>query len=363
MILTRRKGKLMTLSLGRYSVALLSLVLGAAQSLADSSSSPAPQYRPQTTITDTISSWGSKDMAGLLTAWQQGFSKHHPEARYTSMMKGNETAQAALYTEAADLAFMDREILLIERHVLLRRKHHLPFEIVVAKGSYRGPDKAPALAVFVHKDNPIGRLTIQQLDGIFGDFRTGAWDNKFLWHPEFGRSAAANIRTWGQLGAKGEWANQPIQTYGYPGTSYSPLPGEVMTFRAKVMKGGDTWNPTLREYETGQKIAQALDKDRFGIGYASLADQTGSLKPIAIARAESGPYVELTKKSAGDGAYPLTRAAYVYIDHGPNEPLKPKVKEFLAFMLSEEGQRLVAQDGGYLPLSAQELREQLNKLK
>ena len=324
-----------------------------------------PQYKPEHKASEceTIRSWGSSDMAGLMKSWEEGFRKYQPGIQFVDTLKGTETAQAALYTNVADLGFMDREILMIERHVMLRRTHHLPFEITVATGSNDLPNKTFALAVFVHKNNPVSKLTLKQLDGIFGDQRTGAWDDKFRWHPELARSAAENIRTWGQLGLTGEWANKPIHVYGYPITIYSPFPGPMLFFRAKAFGGGDIWNSDLLEFENGEQITEALSKDRYGIAYTCLSYKTPLVKPVALAAADGGGYIDLTRQNVTSLTYPLTRSVYLYIDRDPDKPVDPKVKEFLRYILSREGQQAVANDGGYLPLTAAVVQEQLRKLE
>jgi phosphate transport system substrate-binding protein len=324
-----------------------------------------PQYIPQQQLKspEIMRSWGSPDMAGLMTSWEAGFEKYQPNIRFSDTLKGTETAQAALFTHVADLALMDREILTIERHVMFRREHHLPLEIMVATGSYDVAEKTFALAVLVSQDNPISRLTLSQLDGIFGDERTGAWDDKFIWHPEFARSANENIRTWGQLGATGAWAAKPIHVYGYPVTIYSPISGPMLSFRRYAFNGGDIWNPNLQEYEDGNHIVKALQDDKYGIAYTCLCNKTPSLKSVAIAASPQAPYIELTKGDVVSRKYPLSRSVYIYIDRAPGQPVDPKVKEFLTYVLSREGQLAVDKDGGYLPLTEDLVREQLQKLE
>ena len=342
---------------------LVALAVGAAMLMstgASADSASLPRYEPQQKIDDTLRSWGSKDMADLLQAWQKDFSRHHPQARYANTLKGTETAQAALYTEVADFALMDREILTLERHVMLRRKHAFPLELAVATGSADAANRSPALAVFVHKDNPLAGLTMQQVDGVFGEQRTGAWDDQFSWVPALGRSAEENLRRWGELGVQGEWADRPIQTYGYPVTNYSPLPGPMLSFRRAAFGGGDMWNANLAEYQTGAEITAALARDRFGIAYAPLTDANPSVRPIALAPAAGGAFVELTKQSVASRQYPLARSVYISI--APDQLSTPKVREFLRYVFSRDGQAVVAKQGGYLPLSPAVVQRQLQKL-
>ena len=318
-----------------------------------------PPYQPRESISDTIRSWGAKEMEPLLKSWEAGFKQHHPDVRFADVMKGSDTAQAALYADVADLGLMDRKILFVERHVMLRRKHRLPLEITVATGSSEAADRTFALAVLVHKDNPIAHLTLQQLDGVFGAQRTGAWDDKFRWQPQFARGADQDIRTWGQLGLTGEWADKPIQVYGYPITSYSIYPDPMLCFRAAVFHGADMWNPNLREYPEGADITRALAHDRYGIAYTGVAYGNADVKPIAIG-AEDGTWVTLSRETVASRKYPLTRSVYIYID--PAQLESPKVREFLTYVLSDEGQAVVARDRGYLPLTSAEASAQRQKL-
>jgi phosphate transport system substrate-binding protein len=261
------------------------------------------------------------------------------------------------------MAVMSRPILPLERHVMFRREHHLPLEIVVATGSADTADRTFALAILVGKDNPIASLTLAQLDGVFGDQRTGAWDEKFIWHPEAGRGADRNIRTWGQLGLTGAWADKPIHVYGYPVTIYSPISGPMLSFRKDVMQGGDIWNPDLKEDPDGTRIAKAVAADPYAIGYTCVCYKTDALKALPVAPRDGSAAVALTKANVASLRYPLHRSVYIYIDREPGQPVQPSVKEFLTYVLSREGQTAVAKGSGYLPLTPEAAREQLEKLQ
>lgn len=334
-------------------------------SLSAQSAAQRVPYQPETKLTspEILRSWGSTEMADLMRMWESAFARYQPEVRFVDKLKGTETAQAALFTHVADMALMGRPILPLERHVMFRREHHLPLEIMVATGSVDAEDKTFALAILVNKQNPLSGISLGQLDGIFGDQRTGAWDEQFIWHPEAGRGADRNLRTWGQLGLTGEWADKPIHVYGYPVTIYSPTSGPMLSFRKTVMQGGDIWNPDLQETPEGAKIAEAVSKDPYAIGYTCLCFQSGTVKALPVAGTDSSKAVALTKKNVADRTYPLSRAIYIYIDGAPGEPVDPKVKEFLTYVLSREGQDVVARSGNYLPLRPELAQEQLKKLQ
>jgi phosphate transport system substrate-binding protein len=217
--------------------------------------------------------------------------------------------------------------------------------------------------VFVHKDNPLSRLTLQQLDGIFGAQRSGGWQG-MEWSTDIARSDKDDIRTWGQLGLTGEWADQPIHPYGPPGL----YPGGMSFFQIKVMGGADSWAERLQEFADCKQMMDVMSKDRYAIAYTAMNYRTSAVKAVALAERQGGPYVESSRENVANGSYPLARSIYVYLPpDAPNgDPLvpqvDPKVKEFLRYILSRQGQQDVVREGDFLPLTANTLGEQLPKL-
>ncbi len=86
-------------------------------------------------------------------------------------------------------------------------------------------------------------------------------------------------------------------------------------------------------------------------------------KQLRLAASDNGPCYALTAQSAEAHTYPLLRTVDVALDRAPGRPMQPRVKEFLRFILSSEGQRIVVRDGAYLPLSAASLQEELERLQ
>ena len=171
------------------------------------------------------------------------------------------------------------------------------------------------------------------------------------------------------LGLTGEWANRPIHVYGY---SFNT--GMANFFRMTVLKHSDKWNPDLRDFDNGrtaggevinagQYVLDALAKDPNGIAYANVLFTNPSVKTLALAAMDGGPYVEPSKENAWRRAYPLTRFTTVFINRIPGKPVEPKVKEFLRYILSRDGMDAVVRDGAYLPLAQSMIDEQLRKLK
>ena len=333
----------------------LSLVPGAgAQQPAE-----AHAYVLDAQVSGTLRIWGhgnphAQYMGDLLRAWEEGFRKVQPQVRFENGMTGNASAIGGLFTGAADISFMDREIWATELDAFQQGTGHNPYSVAVATGSLARPNHAPALVIFVNRDNPLTRITLAQLDAIFGADH---------------RRSQGTVRTWGQLGLKGEWAAQRIHPYGY-----GILRRQSQYFEHEVLMGSQKWNCDLREFSTlrkkdgsilpaPQQILAALAKDRYGIAFATLEFDEPGVKSLAIAQKDGDAPVAPTQASVASRAYPLAQTLYAYIDRAPGKELDPSVKEFLAYVLSSQGQQILKQLHGYLPLTDAMVKQQREKLQ
>lgn len=329
-----------------------------------------PSYRPQHRVQGVIRQWGVNYIAdsGLVEEWERGFRAHHPEATFSDHLKSTILGAPGLYTGVADLAPMGRQLIWDELTAYQRETDSLPLEITFATGSYDVGGWTFALAVMVHKDNPLTQLSLPQLDGIFGAQRTGGWKG-LVWDTSIARGPERNIRTWGSLGLGGEWREQPINVYGYNLKFHFPD-----EFSKKVFGGGDKWNEALIEYANkaapdGSTLILAADqfmadlsRDRYGIAYGGAQSLTPETKVLAIAPDERSAAVELTLDNVQNRTYPLTRDVYYYVRREADGGVAPHLREFLRYVLSREGQEAVQADGKYLPLTAAAAAEQLAKL-
>jgi phosphate transport system substrate-binding protein len=329
-----------------------------------------PAYQPEHKVSGVIRNFGSP-LSGLLKKWEEGFAEYQPGVQFQDNLASGDAAIGGLETGVADLAPNGREVALTEFLSFYETfKHDGPLQIAVATGSYDVVGRSWAEIIFVNQDNPLSRVTMKQLDGIFGEARSGGWDG-YRWISAPARSASDNIRTWGQLGLTGEWAGKPINTYGYAPTGMSNF------FELKVFHGGTKWNPNYRQYaESDTKEAAEpsigshqmlldLSKDKYGIAWSGVGQAKGisNIKPLALASEEGGPYVSLTKQTVQNRTYPLTRSVFIDLDRAPGKPLEPKLKEFLMYILSRQGQEKVVEQGEYLPLTAEVVRAGRTKLE
>ena len=175
-----------------------------------STSAACRPTQPKEKVTGTIRLWGSNYIVDGKVGeyWEQEFQKFHPGVKFEYHMLTTRSAVPSLVFGVSDLG-ISRRVNTQELQLYQRYKNRDPLEIVLATGSYNVTGWNPGFGIVVSKDNPLTRITFDQLDGIFGAERTGGWIGTD-WHPEFARGPEKNIRTWGQLGLKGEWADKEI---------------------------------------------------------------------------------------------------------------------------------------------------------
>lgn len=316
-------------------VTTLSLLLGAAASAEQAIKlDPAlPAYQRVSGVSGTINSIGSDTMNNLMTLWAEGFAKVYPNVRVQVEGKGSSTAPAALIARTAQLGPMSRPMKETERDQFEAKFGYKPTEIKTA---------VDALAVYVHKDNPIASLTLPQVDAIFSKTRR-------LGYPQ-------SIDLWGQLGLTGAWQNRRISLYGRNSAS-----GTYGFFKEHALGGGD-FKDEVKEQPGSASVVQGVTEDVAGIGYSGIGYRTSGVKALTLASKEGAAPVEPSAEQVYKGSYPLARFLFIYINREPGRPLDPLVREFLRFVLSKEGQEIVVKDG-YLPLPAKVVNEERAKLE
>ena len=308
-----------------------------------------PVYSPHARVSGLVRVWGSPDDGPLIAALQTGFRRLQPAIRFEDSLHGPESTFAAVYMDVADIAFMAREIRVPLETMGFEWVHHYPpFEVEIANAGLGAAGGAARpgvdLAFFVNASNPLSCLSLRELDDIFAaDHRRGG----------------ADIRRWGQLRLAGEWASREIHVYG-------PAPDSISAeyIRRSVLAGTRKWNPGYRAVAGGWGgILGRVARDPAGIAFAPPLPGKSGVKALKLAANVSSSCQELTPRTAEERTYPLVRTIDVALDRAPGSTLSPGVREFLSFILSREGQRIIASDGVYLPLSAATVREQLGRLQ
>src|SRR5690606_18751910 len=109
-------------------------------------------------------------------------------------------------------------------------------------------------------------------------------------------------------------------------------------------------------------VVQGVAEDRYGIGYSGIGYRTSGVKPLALAATPGEPAVSTDAANVYAGTYPLARFLYVYVNQPPNTPTDPLVKQFLTYVLSQQGQAVVVKDG-YLPLTRKMVDQELGLIQ
>ncbi|MEJ8568431.1 PstS family phosphate ABC transporter substrate-binding protein [Elongatibacter sediminis] len=282
-----------------------------------------PDYQKVSGVSGNLSSVGSDTLANLMTLWAEEFKRLYPNVNLQIQASGSSTAPTALTEGTANLGPMSRLMKDNEIGAFEKRRGYKPTPIAVA---------IDALAVFVHRDNPIEGLTLQQIDAVFSStLNCGASDSAVRW---------------GQLGLSGPWSNRNIQIYGRNSVS-----GTYGYFKQHALCRGDFRND-VNEQPGSASVVQALSSSLNGIGYSGVGYSTSAVRPVPLARRAGQPYVAALPENAINGSYPLARFLYVYINQEPERPLRPLTREFLIMALSRLGQSKVLKDG-YIPLPAE----------
>ncbi len=368
---------------------VLALFVLPALGQAPDSNTLAP-YKKEFDVVGRLRIAGS-ELKGNVDLLVEGFKKFQPNAKIsTNFMTSSEGALGMMYAGVSDVATMGDDAKISDQMPFFNAYGYVPTEVSIATGGYDKRGVPFAWAIIVNKDNPITSLSMDQLDRIFGSERTGGWevgdgaDHNLLFTTKYARGPETNLRKWSQLGLKGEWANKDIQTYGYV------APGFATNFQRLVMHWSIKWNPNFKEYVeakevtndaagqavSSQRMYEALEKDRYGIGWGALMHVNGTcvnpdgskcpgyrgLKVLALSRTMGAPAVALTADNVANRSYPLVRDAYIYVDKPPGRPMDARVREFVRFILSREGQQIIAKNGPYSPIPADYIRVQLKKL-
>jgi phosphate transport system substrate-binding protein len=332
--------------------------------------SALPGYVPEGKPTGTLRVCGNNYVndAPLGGYWKEAFEKVQPGVKVEYYTPTAAIAIPCLYFDRADIG-VNHEPSFYDFLANVRLKGAEPLGFSVFTGSYNYVGWQNNIVIIVNKDNPITKITMKQLDGIFGSVREGGWIGS-NWHPEFRRGPEDDIRNWGQMGLAGDWSSRRITPHGY-----SLRYASAIEFSNRVLQASDKWNGDLRAYANvrrpngtvyleADQIFDQIRKDPGAIGYARYHDGfPKDIKILSLAKDEKGPYVEYNIDNLQSRSYPLWGDQSFWVNVKPGEKMDPKAREFIRFVLSREGQELVQRDGKYLPLTADAVREELKKLE
>lgn len=279
-----------------------------------------PRYTPHQRVAGKVDIIGSNTMDIFLKQWKEKLELLHPDLDIELKTEGSNTGVESLLSDKPSIAAMSRPLDEKEIRNFIKHMGYAPTAVPVA---------VDAFAVFVHQDNPLDRITFQQLDAIFSSERR--------------RKAPESLDRWGQLGLSRHWEGAPIHVQVRDAKS-----GTAQFFREFVSKGGK--DKESCEVQPGAaSVVYAVMQDPYAIGYSGIGYRTDSVKPLRVAAREGEAFIEPTFNSATDGSYPLRRLLYLYVNQPPQAAPSPIFSEIMTFAVSLEGQQMVAKAGFFPP--------------
>ncbi|GAA0790062.1 MULTISPECIES: PstS family phosphate ABC transporter substrate-binding protein [Pseudomonadati] len=288
-----------------------------------------PVYEKTSGVSGNLSSVGSDTLANMMTLWAEEFKHIYPNVNIQIQAAGSSTAPPALTEGTSQFGPMSRKMKPNEVESFEKHFGYQPTAIRVA---------IDALAVFVHKDNPIKGLSIEQIDGIFSSTN---------------KCGGNQVERWGDLGLDGNWAAKDVQLYGRNSVS-----GTYGYFKEKALCKGD-FRANVNEQPGSASVVQSVSQGLNAIGYSGIGYKTAGVKAVAVSK-KGDKFIEATSANAANGTYPLSRYLYVYINKHPNKDLSPMDREFIRYILSKQGQQVVEKDG-YVPLPSSVIAKDLEK--
>lgn len=260
-----------------------------------------------------IQNKGSDTLVNVAQAWAEAYGAIRPEVAIAVSGGGSGTGISAMINGTVDIANASRQMRDSEMEAA-RANGNDPIEFIV------GYD---ALAVFLHPDNPITEISIDQLAGIYGDGGT--------------------IETWSQLGVSvpGCGSDEIIRV------SRQNNSGTYAYFRGAVLDDND-FKLGSRDMHGSKDVVDLVENTPCAIGYSGLAYATDHTKMPCVSSTD-GACVAPSVPTAIDGTYPIARPLFMYTAGQP----QGHVREYLDWVLSSDGQCIIL-ELGYAPASTVE---------
>lgn len=282
-------------------------------------------YAPVVQVEGTVESIGADSLADVWEEWRLAFRKVQPKAQIKAAHRPVPQALKAFLEGETPLLHLPREMKVEEAQAFQKKFGYQPTKLVACYDAF---------IVFVNAANPIKEMGMDQLDAAYSTTKLAGY------HPD------SAVDTWGDLGIRsGDYSRRPINVY---------MRAEGLASRATIqemvlLKG--KYKPTVLESPDWSGIAEAVMTDASGLGIGTLASWLSRNKTLALIPLHAKDAVAPNQESVVSGRYPLSRTYYLYVNRAPGKEVPPAVSEFLAFVLSREGQSAVAQAMLYpLPL-------------
>lgn len=295
------------------------LAQGIAQTRAKVSPS-VPSYTPSQAVTEEIKVVGADSLGDSASEWDNGFRTFHPKSKLSFNPTLSGTAIKALIEGTAPLILTGRDLTTEEMQAFQGKYGYTPTRIPIC---------LDAVIVFINKGNPIEELSVDQLDAIYSSTRLT------------GTTLMGD--TWGDFGARGDWKKRPINAYAREeGAAIRSF------FQTAVLRKGGKFKDTVQTRLDGMAMAEAVITDPTGIGFHSMQSWYASVKVIPISPQKGQKAEPPTQDAVYAGKYPFVRSFFMIVNKAPGKGLAPAYQEFARYLLSSNGQGVIA-DTGFIP--------------
>ena len=282
-----------------------------------------PNYRPANDLKGHVSLIGSTTMTSVAGVWADSFTQLHPAVESEIHIRGSRGAVPAVMSGDATFGLLSRRINTAEVEQFEKQFGYKPKVITVC---------LERLGIYTHKQNPVRSLSIQQVAQIL----------------------SGQAKTWGDVGAEGQYASQAIRVHGRRDETGSRvfLEGALLRGQQHVM---------AVEHDSNQALLDGVAADPLAIGYAGIIYADDTVKALSISRGEGSPAVAVDSLAAAQGQYPLVRPLQLVVNHKPGTELDPAAADFIRYVLSRSGQEDVIR-GGFQAIPAQPAQIALDQI-
>lgn len=247
-------------------------------------------------------------MVNLVQAWAENYKKMQPHVSVQVAGGGSGVGIAGLINGIVDIAAASREMTADEMTRATAHHGAAPREFTVA---------LDALAVYVHKDNPVDSISLEALAEIYGE---AGW-----------------IRKWSQLGVENSaCTSDEIIRVGRQNSS-----GTYVYFREIVLGRKRDYKLGSIDRSGSKDVVALVSRTPCAIGYSGMAFADAGVKALSLSKKTGAPMVSPTAEAAITGSYPIARPLYLYSRDEPTA----ETSAFLDWVLGPDGQKIVRDVG------------------
>jgi len=291
-------------------------------------------YKPindKNSISGSLIFRGSVCVGKFAKVWANKYKQIYPKIKINIALKDSKSGIEALINDRANIALSSKKITIPQMHDFRLQKGYYPTEIKVA---------LDAIIIYANKNNPIKKVSLDELDAIFSKTRK--------------RKYKEDINNWKQLG----FSDNNISIYLYKNSE-----GLKDFFKDSVLMRGEYKDiPDTNYLQDFNSTIKAIKDDKYAISFGEMIRDDYTVKALSVSKSYKFPYFKPTINNIVNHKYPLTRYFYIYLDIPPKQKVSQNIYEFIKFIFSKDGQRILLNQGE-IPISLTQMGKEINKIE